>query len=466
MKALKKTVSFLLTLIMVFSLAGSAFAADSAEYAAVTMFPGSDENDRNIAWYSSEKDGYVLLTGNEGEEKIIASKKKTAQGDYRLSVEIKDLAEGTYSYKCVSADFESETYSFTVNETQSFTAMYVTDIHIDEENLLGGAEKFDETVSAAYNKAAENGNSLDLIISSGDQASAGLRSEYTALSANSFTKSIPFAVSIGNHDRKSVDYKYYTALPNEAEMINFKSYIGTDYWFRQGDALFLMFDSNNTNMAAHRYFAMKAIRENKDCRWKIAVFHHDLHGGRIAHRESENGLLRFMWAPMADEFGFDLCLLGHSHYYTVSNVLYNNKTAETFTDEGSVTDPKGTVYMVSGSINNPRDDTDEEGNEPPVGENVAESYLTLERIYNLLEFSENSLTVKSYTVESGEMINSFTINKTTDKGGHRYISPLSFLDPFVHFLSRIVNIVNNIGMYRDYKDQGHDVPFFEGVIGS
>ncbi len=467
MKTLKKLTALSLALIMAFTLMGSALATDTAEYsAAVTMFPGSDENDRSIAWYSSEEEGYVLLTGDTGEEKITASKKKTAQGDFRLSAELEDLAEGTYSYKCVSGDFESESYSFTVNDADTFTAMYVTDIHISEETLGEDANKFDETISAACNRAAENGDSLDFIISSGDQASAGLRSEYTALSSNGYTKSIPFATTIGNHDRKSVDYKYYTALPNEGEMINFKSYIGTDYWFRQGDALFLMFDSNNTNMAAHRYFAMNAIRENKDCRWRIAVFHHDLHGGRIPHRESENGFLRFMWAPMADEFGFDLCLLGHSHYYTVSNALYNNKTAETFSDETSVTDPSGTVYMVSGSINNPRDDTDEEGNEPPVGENIAYSYLTLERIYNLLEFSENSLTVKSYTVESGEMINSFTINKTTDKGGHRYISPLSFLDPFVHFLSRIVNIVNNIGMYQDYKDQGHDVPFFEGAIGS
>ncbi len=467
MKTLKKFTALSLALIMVFTLMGSALATDTAEYsAAVTMFPGSDENDRSIAWYSSEEEGYVLLTGDTGEEKITASKKKTAQGDFRLSAELEDLAEGTYFYKCVSGDFESESYSFTVDYADTFTAMYVTDIHISEDTLGEDAKNFDETVSAACNKAAENGDSLDFIISSGDQASAGLRSEYTALSSNSYTKSIPFATTIGNHDRKSVDYKYYTALPNEGEMINFKSYIGTDYWFRQGDALFLMFDSNNTNMAAHRYFAMNAIKENKDCRWRIAVFHHDLHGGRIPHRESENGLLRFMWAPMADEFGFDLCLLGHSHYYTVSNVLYNNKTAETFSDKNSVTDPRGTVYMVSGSINNPRDDTDEEGNEPPVGENIAYSYLTLERIYNLLEFSENSLTVKSYTVESGEMINSFTINKTTDKGGHRYISPLSFLDPFVHFLSRIVNIVNNIGMYQDYKDQGHDVPFFEGAIGS
>ncbi len=484
LKALRKLVSLVLAVLMVFACCESAFAADMTKEmwntrwetekkeitAAVTMFPGSDENDRNIAWYSSAAEGYALLTGKNGTEKITATAKKTAQGDYRLSVGFENLEEGTYTYKCIGGDYESETYSFTVENADSFTAMYVTDIHVGEDSedvfaVRDSAFKTNETFAAAYNKALSQGNTLDLILSSGDQASGGLRSEYTGLSSNTFTKSIPFATSIGNHDRKSVDYKYYTNLPNESGIINFKSYIGTDYWFRQGDVLFLMFDSNNTSMAGHRYFALNAVKENKDCKWRVAVFHHDLHGGRIPHRESENALLRLLWGPLADEFGIDLCLLGHSHYYTLSNAVYNNKTVESIAGKDSVTDPKGTIYMVSGSLNNPRDDTDEEGNKPPVGENIGYSYLTTEMIYNLLEFSEDSIVIKSYTVESDKLINTFTINKTDKDGGHKYISPLSFLDPLVHFITRIVNIVNNIGMYSDYKKQGHQVPFFEGIIG-
>ena len=484
MKICRKITAVCLVFMMLLLCGGNALASDMTKQlwdtdwennsveisAAVTMFPGSDENDINIAWYSTSDEGYVLLTGENGKETINANSKKTAQGDYRLSAELCDLPCGEYTYKCVSGDFESESYSFTVKESDTFTAVYVTDIHVgesDEEpySVRDDAYNVSQTFSAAYNKAMLSGSAPSIIISSGDQASSGLRSEYTGLSANEFMKSIPFAASIGNHDRKSVDYKYFTNMPNESWLINFKSYIGTDYWFRQGDVLFLMFDSNNTSMAGHRYFAMDAIRQNKDCKWRVAVFHHDLYGGRIPHRESENALLRFLWAPMADEFGFDLCLLGHSHYYTMTNVLYNNKTVESIADKASVTDPKGTIYMVSGSLNNPRDDTDEEGNEPPVGENIAYSYITEEMIYNLLTFSQDSITISSYTVESDTLINTFTINKTDNKGGHRYFSPLSFLDGLVHFVTRIVNIVNNIGMYQDYKGQGHDVPFFEGIIG-
>lgn len=485
MKTTKKAVAVILALIMLFACSGNAFATDTAKEkwdeawqtkeneinSAVTMFPGSDEYSRSVAWYSESDEGYVLVTGENSTEKFPAKAKKTAQGDYRLSSTLENLNEGTYTYKCFSGDYESETYSFTVeNSDEVFTAMYVTDIHVSESDdnysLCDEAYRTNLTFSAASEKAKANGDSLDLILSAGDQASLGLRSEYAGLSANEFTKSIPLATSIGNHDRKSVDYKYYTALPNESQLIKFKSYIGTDYWFRQGDVLFLMFDSNNASMAGHRYFAMDAVAKNKDCKWRVGVFHHDLYGGRIPHRESENAFLRFMWANIADEFGLDLCLLGHSHYYTMSNVLYCNKTVESIEGKSSVTDPKGTVYMVSGSINHPRDVLDGDGNVPPVGENIGYSYLTSEMIYNLLEFRNDSITIKSYTVESDEMINTFTINKTDKKGGHNYVSPLTFLDPLVHFVSRIVNIINNVSMYEKYKDQGHDVGFFEGLIGS
>lgn len=483
MNKLKKPLSLILTLLMIFSLCVNAFAVSQEDWEkslqenteetnrAVTMFPGSDEHSRIIAWYSSSSDGYVMLTCDSSTTKIDAEAKKTPEGDYRLSAEITELTQGSYTYKCVSGDSESETYSFSVEDCDDiFTAMYVTDIHVSSQDesytLYEEAYRTNLAFSKAQENALKNGDSLDLILSAGDQATLGLRSEYTALSANNFTKSIPFAVSIGNHDRKGVDYKYYTSLPNESKLIKFKSYIGTDYWFRQGDVLFLMFDSNNASMAGHRYFAMDAVAKNKDCKWRVAVLHHDLYGGRIPHRESENSFLRFIWASIADEFGIDLCLLGHSHYYTMSNVLYNNKTVESIQGKDSVTNPKGTVYMVSGSINHPRDVVDSDGNVPPVGENIGYSYLTNEMIYNLLEFRDDSITIKSYTVESNEMINSFTINKTDKKGGHKYFSPLSFLDPLVHFVSRIVNIINNYDRYEKYKEQGYDIGLFEGLIGS
>ncbi|MBQ8026902.1 MAG: metallophosphoesterase, partial [Clostridia bacterium] len=295
--------------------------------------------------------------------------------------------------------------------------------------------------------------------SAGDQATDGLRDEYVGLCSPEYVKSIPFATVIGNHDRKCVDYRFFTFQPNTADMM-LKSYVGTDYWFVKGDVLFLMMDSNNISMGDHRRFVKNAVEANPDVKWRVAVFHHDLYSARIPHRESENELLRMMWAPIADEFGFDLCLLGHSHYYTISNVMYNNETVTATANGGTVKNAEGTVYMVSGSLNNPRND-DEIG----LSENIGHSYLTEEKIYNLIDFSEDSIVINSYTVESDENIGSLTIEKTSNEGGHSYKTPAKWYYPLVEAISFIAGFFNNIGRYYDNTQLGFDIPLFEGLFG-
>lgn len=190
------------------------------------------------------------------------------------------------------------------------------------------------------------------------------------------------------------------------------------------------------------------------------MFHHDLYGGRIPRRESENALLRILWAPIADEFGIDLVLMGHSHYYTVSNVMYNNKTVAPVTNGGTVTDPEGTVYMVSGSLNRPRNDED-----ISLGENVGIEYLTQDKIYNLIDFTEDSITVKSYAIESETCFSSFTIEKSSKDGGHSDKMPPLY-NFIVRFIGTVYAVFNNIGVYGDLKnDKGYNVKFFEVLFG-
>ena len=421
------------------------------------------------AWYSNSTEGYVELTG-KASAKIEATAKSTPEGDYRLSAVLKDLAEGTYTYKCVSGDFTSETYEFTVEAADKFTALYVNDIHsaYDEnnpDNIRNTNFVYNKTLEAAKSKALSQGNTLDVIVSGGDQGSGGLRAEYEGLSSPEMMKELPFAIAVGNHDRKSVGYKYYTAMPNESSVIKFKSYIATDYWFRQGDALFLMLDSCNTSMSGHSLFMKKAVKENPDAKWIIAVMHHDMFGGREDWLYSENALLRLLWTPLFDQYGVDLCLYGHSHYYSVSNVIYNNKTAQGLAGATKTKDPQGTIYLSSGSVNNLAPLLTDEGEVPPIGENVAYTFLEEESIYTLLDFDDNTLTLKSYTVDSDEEIYSLEIEKTSAQGGHklRNSKPLVKL---LFWVTRIVNIINNIDMYNRYKDQGFDVTLAEGLIGS
>ncbi|MBQ7295344.1 MAG: metallophosphoesterase [Clostridia bacterium] len=485
MKTMKKSISILLALLMLISCFGTASAADvteqqwndswnaqDSEYlAAVTMFPGSDESERYVAWYSESADGYVELTSSKGTEKIAAAANAAPEGDYRLSALITGLTEGSYSYRCVSGDYTSETYEFTVENYDSFTALYVSDIHSsnnDESNanrLRDTNYNYNRMLEKAKEKALSKGTTLDLIVSGGDQAGEGLRCEFEGLSSPEMMKEYPFAIAVGNHDRKSVGYKYYTAVPNESETMNFKSYIGNDYWFRQGNALFLMLDSCNTSMPGHYLFMKKAVKENPDAKWIIAVMHHDMFGGREEWLYSENALLRLLWTPLFDEFGVDLCLYGHSHYYSVSNVIYDNKTVQGLAGASKIKNPEGTIYLSSGAINNLAPLLTDEGEIPPIGENAAFTFLEEEIIYNLLDFSGDSLTIKSYTVDSDEEFYSLEIEKTGNQGGHqlRNSKPLVKL---LFWVTRIVNVINNIDMYNRYKEQGFDVSLKEGLIGS
>ena len=481
MKLMKKTLSLALCLIMAVSVGSTALAVDVpanwqnkwADFGkniapAVTMFPGSDESERYIAWYSDTAEGYVELTAKGETKKFTASPTAVPNGTYRLGAVITDLVAGDYAYTCHSGDWKSEKYEFTVDKTDSVTALYVSDIHmaIEDENenaLMERSYIYNEILRSAV-KNSEGG--LDIIISGGDQASGGYLEELTAMSSPDYMKTIPFAPTVGNHDRKSVGYKYYTFLPNQAEM-TFKSYIGTDYWVRYGDALFLMFDSCNTSMMGHYRFAKQATKANVDATWVIAVMHHDMFGGREPWLNTENTMLRILWTPLFDEYGVDMCLYGHSHFYSVSDVIYNNKTSLDLEAEKEITDPAGTVYLSTGSVNNFAPLLDDEGNVPPVGPLAAFTYLEEEEpLYTLLDFTKDTLTINSYTVDDDENFYSLTISKSDKQGGHTYKNTKWYMKGFTKFVSVIVNIINNYDMYKRYKDQGFDVSVYEGLIGS
>ena len=445
--------------------------ADEIE-ASVTMFVGSDENDRTIAWYSSSDEGYIELKSANGTEKINANARQTPEGDNRLWVTLNDLEEGAYNYRCISGDFKSENYTFTIEEDENSTVLYVSDIHItenseeNENELCDTSYLWNNVLNNAVKTSIYEGNTIDAIVSGGDQATEGLRNEYMGLSAPGLLKSLPLAVSVGNHDRKSVGYKYYTANPNEADQ-TFKSYIANDYWFRQGDALFLMLDSCNVSMKEHYKFMKDATEQNEDAVWIIAVIHHDLFGGRKPSRDSENEMLQLLWTPFFDEFGVDLCLYGHSHYYSVSNVIYGRETVEITGQNAQLSNPKGTIYVASGSTSRPGSVVDDDGNTPPVGENIG--YTRLEEneiIYNLIEITDDTLVLKSYSDENNEAFNCIEITKTTKQGGHNYKNSAWYLKRIAFLVGRIVNIVNNADMYDRYKEQGFDVTLKEGLIGS
>lgn len=466
---MKRFLSIIIVIIMLFTLAIPSFAVSKEEWqklwesdnsdAGIIMFVGSNESERNFSWYSSaEGESSVVISEHKdlsSPEIFKGTQFNSVEGSVVNKVTVTGLKENTtYYYKCVSPNFESKVYSFKTDGGAEFSAMYVTDVHItaiddaNENSLSDTSYRFHETVRDAL----EKNKNISLLLSAGDQATEGLESEYRAFTTSDLLKRMTVATAMGNHDRKGAAYKDFKNVPNEDTEASIRSYNGTDYWFTKGDALFLVMDSNSGNAMAHADFVERAIELNPDVKWKIMMFHHDLYSGRIEHRESENNLLRTIWGPIADEFGIDLVLLGHSHYYTVTDVLYKNERVEELKSE--MVDPKGTIYMVSCSLGRPRDDDDMGLNEQWVGFD----YLTDVATYFTLDFKENSITVNSYELGKKTPIQTFTITKTTNDGGHPDISFFtSVKDGIVRFLGAVYTIFNNFNSYDDLKEHGYSV---------
>lgn len=459
MKHCKRALSVLLCMVLLCgTFSAAALPADDgwknyyADYlqdgSAIYMAPGADETQRNFSWYSALDAGTPRVVVSDNADFTDARTYtgtfvQTPEGDRSNKVTVTGLLPGTtYYYKCATDLGESSAATFSTVAGSDFTALYTTDIHISKEDAEENGQASilfqPYTFSAMLEQAAEK-SELDLILSSGDQATKGYRSEYVGLVSPPLLRSIPFALCVGNHDRKGIAYKYFTNNPNEYKKARVSAFISYDYYYVKGDVLFLVFDSNCGSMSDHRRFAQDAIRKNPDVKWRVASFHHDLYGGRLPHREQENGLLRTIWAPLIDEFQFDLVLLGHSHYYTMSNAIFGNATAQSLAGTDSVTDPRGAVVMVSGSVNHPRSAGDE--TEPPVGENIAYAYLTEKPIYNLLDFTEDSITIRSFELDADTPFHTFTIRKTSAAGGHPQYKA-SVKDFFIRVIADIYGFFN------------------------
>lgn len=428
----------------------------------IIIQPGKTESERNFSWYMDEAitDCSLLLSTNplmldadvfEGEAI------NDLHGNSVAKVTVSGLeAEETYYYTCVSGEEKSKVYSFTTDGS-SFSALYMSDIHItlDEEagNTKATAVDFAQLLSEVKEK-----HGVNLLLSAGDQATDGLLEEYKGFTFSPVSRSFTIATAIGNHDRKGIAYKYFTNLPNEDEgMIS--SPQGGNYYFTKGEVLFLVIDSNNASATDHRNFIENAVNENPELKWRVVMMHHDLYGGTLENRESENNLLRMILSPIFDEFNIDLVLTGHSHHYSISHVLYNGKAVSELENNAVINNAEGTVYMVSASVSRAREGDIAYSDRIAIG---MDEYS--DRLYNIIDFTDSSITVTTYERGEDEEFVSFTLTKDDDFDAPEIGFFRKLLGKFLGAIGTIYAVFNNIGRYHDLTEDGFNVDFFETVF--
>ncbi|MBP3442253.1 MAG: metallophosphoesterase, partial [Clostridia bacterium] len=259
------------------------------------------------------------------------------------------------------------------------------------------------------NHSLKYNDDTSFIISCGDQTNAGdSTEEWAAALAPEALRNIPMSTCIGNHDKKGYLYRHYVNNPNEYQSI-IPNVFGNQYYYRYGDVLFVNFNTTSFNIFAAYNVAERAIMENPDAKWRVAIFHHDIYGTGHHAEDDDNYLLQGIFASVLDKFDFDLAFTGHEHYYGRSYNMKNNEIVPLDYTKNSVTDPDGTLYITTASASGRNRMYDEPFDHPWLNF----EYMSEELIYSTVEFTDTTFKLRTYTVENdNKLIDEYTITKT------------------------------------------------------
>ena len=360
----------------------------------ISLSPGSDNSSLNFAWYTKKASGIQKL-------KIAENKRLTNAKVYeaKQTEAVTDKDDTTYvSNKVTATDLKADTtyyYSYqkdgqwtapekyTTDNGSKFSFIFVGDPQIGSSNELKGAatEEFYNAQSAAVandafnwnttlNQAMEKtGNKASFVLSSGDQiqstkkkspnkAAWGSEIEYSGYLSPDVLKNLPVATTVGNHDADNANYTYHFNTANASEFGS-NGKVGGDYWFKHDNALFIMLNTQDTNVEEHRQFIEQTVAANKDCKWRIVTLHQDIYGSAEHSNEPEITNLRYQLAPIFEDNKVDVVLTGHDHAYSRTQILKGGHKTTEYTDDDfdpmldkdmDAGENPDTVYTAKGNI--------------------------------------------------------------------------------------------------------------------
>ena len=329
------------------------------DWTQVSMSPGADETKMNFAWYSKEGEetGLVYGTSSDLSDGQSAEITQTSAQEGYLSnkTTLENLQPGTtYYYQVEGKEIESFT---TDDDTSDFSFIFVGDPQIGSSNeekaktpediqkptfLTAQSEavrndtfNWNYTLNRAYSRT---GNSAGFILSSGDQIQTNAEKvedgtvsemEYAGYLSPDIMKSVPVATTVGNHDADNANYTYHFNTANLSSLGD-NGYVGGDYYFTYGDALFIILNTQDTNVSEHKQFIEDTVAANPECKWRIVTLHQDIYGSAEHSNEPEITNLRYSLVPIFEENDVDIVLTGHDHAYSRTKILKGGQSTTGF----------------------------------------------------------------------------------------------------------------------------------------
>lgn len=419
------------------NLSGEGESYDSSR---IILTPGKTAKDLGFAWYSQKKGEPAVKIGKKEDLSDAQEFKGTAteinrsnqKNTYKASnkVTVEGLfEENTTYYYSYTDDVKnpnwSEVQSYTTKKTTNFQTILVGDPQIGASGSQGQGTADDINIAVDtfnWNKTLEQAKitapNASFILSAGDQIDyAGTdssdgknvrESEYAGFTYPALLRMLPLATTIGNHESKGTDYKYHYNNPNSEDGLG-STNSGSDYYFSYGNVLFISLNSNNRNTVEHRELLKKAVESHKDAKWKVVMFHHDIYGSGQPHSDTDGANLRALFAPLMDEFGIDMCLTGHDHSYARSYLMADG-TAIQYDDSVAI-NPEGTLYIAAGSASGSKFYKLATTKQYYIAERSNTQIPT----FSTIDFSDESIVIKTYDYNGNKYADDYTLYKTGEK---------------------------------------------------
>ena len=359
--------------------------AHTSERSVMTMSisPGIDETQRNFAWYD--------IPGIENAKIQIAEK---VNGD------VTDFDDNAVTFEATCGEVTAAQYNgtplnannpdtlFEYTGEYSWAKATVTGLENGKEYVYRVGDKFgwckdiydfstaeapddgieflifadehfrpnnlavDNAVVNATGKAFDIMPEPDMVMALGDNVDLPWYEDaYVRYFSRDYTNEIPLATVPGpTHDMlmepKSASlFGYHFNMPNQSSTPESMKDVCGNYWFRQGDVLFIALAHNWDSHANHEAFIKSAVEANTDAKWKILYSHLP-----FVPEGSEDAPESYFKNDDSDfiyENGIDVALFAHTHVSFRTFPMIKG-VAQT-TDESVVaemTDPNGVVYMT------------------------------------------------------------------------------------------------------------------------
>ncbi len=378
---------------------------------------GSDQTELRLTWHAAKDAAFpeVKLAKSADMTDAVTFRGETteAENDTQLvcRVTMTGIEENTtYFYTYHSEKGWSEPAKYESKGFDSYKMMVVGDIQIGGQTTDNPEEqsRIGYVWQSVLDEALTENPDISFLLSPGDNTSTGKSAdEWQTLMMPTYVPSLPMALAIGNHDKKGMTYNYYTSMPNEYFGKYFEG-LDRDFWFRYGDVLYLVFDATSASAADHRAMAAEAVAANPDVKWKVATMHQALYGAGYSPLDPETTiLLNAVFQPIFDMYGVDLVLTGHSHLQGRSDFIKRGLIVGKAESGKTYKNPNGIVYLNSNAF------CDQNG----ASDNLFSAYTFKEgdvTTYTTLEFSGDTMAVKTFRGDNSELLDSITIEKTRD----------------------------------------------------